>query len=122
VSIDYFSHGLLHPGERCVRDYIYSTDETEVATYGERLPSMANYIVTNCALDNFALVVDGQTVAAEDGSQLTHHVWLILPVIHDKHRGEVLSAWHKVGREWRKGISGSHVHLANTTHGIHLHE
>ena len=74
MLVDHFRHGLLHPGESSVRDYIHPTDETEVATYGERLPSMAHYVTTKDTLDNLALVVNGETVVAQDGAQLTHDV------------------------------------------------
>lgn len=66
------------------------------------------------------VVVDSETVVAQDGAQLTHDVRLVLPVVQDEHRCEVWSAWHIVGRERKEGVTGSHVHLADTTKGVHL--
>jgi hypothetical protein len=74
MSVDYFRHGLLRPGECCVGHYIHSTDKTKVTTYGERLPTVAHYATTKGTLDNLALVVDCETVIADNGEQLTHDV------------------------------------------------
>ena len=59
-------------------------------------------------------------MVAEDGSKLTHDVWLVLPVVLDEHCREVLSVRSVVRREWRESVSGSNIDLANTVHGIHL--
>ena len=56
MSVDYFIHGLFDPGESCVRDYVHTADEAEVATYGERLPSTAHYITANGTLHNLVLM------------------------------------------------------------------
>ena len=57
-----------------VGDYIHAADQTKVTTYGEHLPTVAHYITrltTKGTLDNHALVVDCQTVIADNGTQLT---------------------------------------------------
>ena len=56
----------------------------------------------------------------DNSEQLTHDAGLVFPVVPDKHGGKVWSAWDIVEGEWREGIPGSHVHLANITHGIYL--
>ena len=116
MSVDHFSHGLLYPGESCVMDYIHSADETEVALYGERLPSMAHYDTAKGTLDNLALVVDCETVVAEDGAQLTLDVQLVLPVVQDKHCCKVWSAWDIVGR----GMEEKHHREPLNVLGLHL--
>ena len=63
---------------------------------------------------------DCESVVTENGAQLTHDVRLIFPVVLDQHSCEVWSAGNIMGREWRKSVTKSHVHFANTTHSIHL--
>ena len=65
-------------------------------------------------------MVDCETVIAENGAQLTHDVWLVLSVVPDEHHRQVWSGRKIMRREGRKSITGSRVHLANTTHSIHL--
>ena len=76
--------------------------------------------MTEGALHNLVLVVNCEAVLAEDASKLTHDVWLVFPVVLDEHSRNVGSAGNAVGGEWRECITRSHVHLADTTHGIYL--
>ena len=120
MSVDDLRHGLFRPQKCSVGDYVHPTGKAEVATYGERLPTVAHNIITEGALHNLVLVVNCEAVLAEDASKLTHDVWLVLPVVLDEHSRYVGSAGNVVGGEWREGITRSHVHLAGTTHGIYL--
>ena len=56
------------------------------------LPSTAHDITADGTLHYLALMVNSETVVAEDGAQLTHDVRLVLPVVHDEHRCTVWSA------------------------------
>lgn len=121
MSVNDLRHSLLCPVESCVGDYIQLTDVAEVASHGECLPTTANNVIAERALHNFALVVNCEALLAEDGSNLTHDVWLVLPIVLDEHGCDVGSAGDVMGGEWREAITKSHVHFTYTTHGIYLH-
>ena len=65
-------------------------------------------------------MVDSKSVVSDNGTQLTHDVGLVCPVVPDEHGGKVWSARDIVGGEMREGIPGSHVHLTDTMLGIYL--
>ena len=103
MSLNYYRHGLLCPEECCVRDYIHATDQTKVATYGERLPTVAHYITRLTAkgtLDNHVLVVDCQTVITVCSSHMMcdlfsqYSLTLLLGVVCTEHNGKGMEEKH----------------------------
>ena len=81
-------HGWGSQGTSCIKGVLHSSHTRCVASNASHQAWQRRSIATK--QQHFLLFTTLHWWSAEDGTQLMHEVWLVLPVLPDKHRCEVM--------------------------------